>query len=517
MAKYEITGPDGAKYEITAPDNASEQDVMAYFQQNFPKPQAKTPPPNPLVASNAANKAIASVPDALLNTPANVINLAKAGFGTAATMAGRPDLAPNVSDPPNLTAKLFEKLGFINPAFDPQTQGQKILANVTQGATAAALSPARSIPQAMGNMAVGGASGLTSSAVKEATGSDTAAMAAGMLTPLAMQNIGQGGQRIADEVRKRQLDNQVRDQNLRTAQSKGYVIEPSTVNPSLVNNFLGSIAGKAATKQEATLRNQPITTDVTKSELRFGADKPITKETLADFREQAAWPYREAAKISPTADATVKKLQDTRFEKQSYWDHYRMSKDPESLRKAKSLQKVEDALESHLQGMATRAKKPDLVNELKNSRKEIAKSYSIEEALNPGDAQISAQSFGRQLVSGEPLSGGLKDVALFALGPGQRVTGRESATPPPDVSNLKPVASAALASSETPAGIFAAGIPLIGGPTRNLILSPEYQALFAKPNYDIPASARARSAMVQGSPEDELMRILLTNQGLLGQ
>lgn len=35
MAKYRITGPDGATYEVNAPDDASEQDVLAYAQSNF--------------------------------------------------------------------------------------------------------------------------------------------------------------------------------------------------------------------------------------------------------------------------------------------------------------------------------------------------------------------------------------------------------------------------------------------------------------------------------------------------
>lgn len=37
MARYEITGPDGARYEITAPDDASEADVMRVFQSQQPK------------------------------------------------------------------------------------------------------------------------------------------------------------------------------------------------------------------------------------------------------------------------------------------------------------------------------------------------------------------------------------------------------------------------------------------------------------------------------------------------
>lgn len=34
MARYEVTGPDGGRYEINAPDGASEQEILAYIQQN---------------------------------------------------------------------------------------------------------------------------------------------------------------------------------------------------------------------------------------------------------------------------------------------------------------------------------------------------------------------------------------------------------------------------------------------------------------------------------------------------
>jgi hypothetical protein len=35
MARYEITGPDGAKYEVNAPDNVGEKEVMDYAQKQF--------------------------------------------------------------------------------------------------------------------------------------------------------------------------------------------------------------------------------------------------------------------------------------------------------------------------------------------------------------------------------------------------------------------------------------------------------------------------------------------------
>jgi len=42
MPKYQITAPDGNKYEVNAPDGATQEQVLAYAQQNY-KPQAKEP------------------------------------------------------------------------------------------------------------------------------------------------------------------------------------------------------------------------------------------------------------------------------------------------------------------------------------------------------------------------------------------------------------------------------------------------------------------------------------------
>lgn len=40
MPKYRITAPDGKSYEVNAPDGASQEDVLAYAQQNFAQPDA---------------------------------------------------------------------------------------------------------------------------------------------------------------------------------------------------------------------------------------------------------------------------------------------------------------------------------------------------------------------------------------------------------------------------------------------------------------------------------------------
>lgn len=44
MARYEITGPDGSRYEVNAPDGASEQDAIAFLQQQIETPKQSEGP-----------------------------------------------------------------------------------------------------------------------------------------------------------------------------------------------------------------------------------------------------------------------------------------------------------------------------------------------------------------------------------------------------------------------------------------------------------------------------------------
>ncbi len=69
------------------------------------------------VGVNAVNKGMANTIDMLLNAPQNVANLARAGFGTAAIAAGRPDLAPEIRPTPDLARRAFTALGGIRPEF----------------------------------------------------------------------------------------------------------------------------------------------------------------------------------------------------------------------------------------------------------------------------------------------------------------------------------------------------------------------------------------------------------------
>lgn len=100
MPTFEVTSPDGKTFEITAPEGATKEQALAYAQSQF-KPEAPKPEATATDRVNAvitgANRGIAGLVGLPMDTAQNVLNLAKAGVGTIATAAGRPDLAPELS------------------------------------------------------------------------------------------------------------------------------------------------------------------------------------------------------------------------------------------------------------------------------------------------------------------------------------------------------------------------------------------------------------------------------------
>lgn len=99
--------------------------------------------------------------------------------------------------------------------------------------------------------------------------------------------------------------NAVRDTTVNTAMDEGYVMPPSANNPTWMNKKLESIAGKAATTQEAQIRNQVVTNRLAREELGLGPNTPITVGVLDMYREMHSGPYREVAKLPPAKDPAV--------------------------------------------------------------------------------------------------------------------------------------------------------------------------------------------------------------------
>lgn len=451
------------------------------------KPVAKPEPSDVSVALNSASKGIASIPDALLNVPNRLLNLGKAAFGAGATALGRSDLAPNLTPDPDFTRRAVTAMGAIRPENEPVNDRQRIIDTIAQAGMGAAVSPANSVRQVASNVATGALGGAAAGVTKEATDSDAAAMLAGAIVPGAVQTAGRVGRDRVAEATLNRTRNTVRDETLNEGREAGYVISPSAVNPSATNKILESIAGKAATRQEASKRNQNVTMDEAARDLGYPAGTALTRDELNAFRARTSAPYQELAQLSGRADAALFQLREARQQANHYFRFYERSADPNALANARALETRAATLERVLEREATNAGRPELIQRMREARAQIAKSHDVERALNVGSGEVDARVVGRELDQGRPLSGRMENVGKFAEAFRPYVQ-EASSVPTPGVSKLGAYGGAVLGAQGAQAagssGLFAAGLPLVSGPVRSMLLSRAYQERMANPNYN---------------------------------
>ncbi len=450
------------------------------------------------VALNAVAKGAAAIPDMFLNAPVNAYNLGKAGVGYAADKLGRPDILQNmeITPTPNFAHRGMSAMGLIKPEHEPHTTGQRMADTAIQGGVGMLVGPGSAIK----NAATGLLGGTAAQATKEITGSDTAAIAAGGLTPFALRAGNLGTHPSA---------NPVRDATLKEGQAAGYVVPPSSVNPSFFNNRMESIAGKAAVGQDAAARNQAVTNALAAKALGLPPDTAMTEGVLNTVRTTAAAPYRAVSSLSPVASSALEKLKETRAEASGFWKHYDRSADPKSLAEAKALSQKAEMYETAIEKIASRSGQPDLVDQLREARTTIAKSYDIERALNLGDANVSAPMIGRQLDKAgvKAKSGELATIGKMSEAFPQVM--REGArVPTAGVSGTDAAASALLGTmgygAAGPVGIGAAALPLLRGPARAMVLSDTYQQRMARPGTPPPPMSETalRSLLLQRAIAD---------------
>lgn len=245
----------------------------------------------------------------------------------------------------------------------------------------------------------------------------------------------------------------VRDATLKASQEAGYVVPPSTTNPTMSNKIMESVGGKIATAQDAAAQNADITNALAKKTLGLHPDAPLTQGALDAVRSEAS-PAYEAIKQAGTMqsdpayekalDALVSKyqgagksfpglvndqvsklvesLKQPTFEADSAVDATKVLR--ESASKAYSQgdkalgsayrtasNELEDLMERNLaKGGADAAK---TLQNFRDARQLIAKTYSVDKALNPDTGNVSAVKLAQLLAKGKPLSDELKTAAQF--------------------------------------------------------------------------------------------------------
>lgn len=87
MARYKITGPDGASYEVSAPDNASHEDVLAYAQKNFGQAEAPKASEAGIPWSDVPRQALSNLPSSAANVAKSLGHAIAHPIDTVSTMA----------------------------------------------------------------------------------------------------------------------------------------------------------------------------------------------------------------------------------------------------------------------------------------------------------------------------------------------------------------------------------------------------------------------------------------------
>jgi hypothetical protein len=479
MAKFEIEAPNGQKFLIEG--DGSPDEALAYFQENYKPPTAA----NAGAASFAAN---------VLGTPATIlkglVNLPGMALGIPAAAMGRPDLAPNVVDVPG-TGEFFKQ---------KFTQ----LANKTgiEGLNPNAPRPGDATNTAAYDFASRG--GFMPGSALPAAGSMVAEKlfgpewgGVGALFPSAATKVYNDAR--APGLAAEQQRNAVRDDTLKRARAEGMVTPPSVSNPGLVSNTLESVAGKAAVKQDANIRNSQVVENVVRRDIGLPENTPITVDALKGRRAEISVPYLEASKVSGNAKAYWDLYQQNREKSSLAWKEHDRSATRKSLEEAKYFDKQAGLYESRLAAETVKVGRPELMQQMRSSRAEMAKTYNVERALNLGDGSIDPGVLARAYDKGVPLTGGLETIAKFALSrDGKSVSRAVEGVGAPGVSALNTIGAGGmggvagylsnLAGLGGPEAAMlgvgaAAAYPALRSGARNLVLSDVYQRNFGAPSY----------------------------------
>lgn len=329
--------------------------------------------------------------------------------------------------------------------------------------------------------------------------------------------------------------NATRDATLLAGRDAGYVVTPSQAGAGgVVNKVLEGLGGKIKTQQAASVKNQAVTDSLVRKSLGLADDAPLTTETLNGVRQQAGQVYEtlrglgtvqadadfklalaNATKQSQGAsrsfpglvkrnpvDDIVQALDKPNFDAGDAVDAVRLLRDQaDSFYSAgdkangKAVKGIATALEDSLERAAQNSNQPGLVNAFRDARKLIAKTYTVQNALNQGAGTINAQKLASQLAKGKPLSGELKKVAEFS-----------QAFP-------KATQSGVDVPAFSPLDVFSGGLGAgLGSPTmiaatasrpvaRSLVLNQGYQrAMVNAPSYEVGLLPRAAAKAINSDP-----------------
>lgn len=428
MATYRITAPNGATYEVSAPDGASEADVMAYAQKNFnQKPKEQDFSFDPARDMSMGERFLSGVGKAYTDLGRGVGQMVGAVDRQDVGESRKLD-APLMNTGAGMAGNLAGNVALLAPtALIPGAN--TVTGAATVGAVAGALSPSESGRETFTNIVAGGAGGAAGQAI--------ANKVPGML---------QG--RVQTAAAK-QAANAQKFAAARQGAQHGYVVPPADLEPGIVSEAVSGLSGKIKTAQVASQRNQGVTDRLAREALGLKAGDTLDIPALNTIRSQAGQaydavqslgtikpgqnyhasldaivqPHVRAGNSFPSAkpNPIIEEINTLRTQSFDAADAVAKIKTLRSDADAayisgnkdlgKALKSGADALEQAIDDHLAAAGPSRMLADFREARKLIAKTYTVQKALNSQTGAVSAPQLAKDLAKGKPLSGELRTVA----------------------------------------------------------------------------------------------------------
>lgn len=367
--------------------------------------------------------------------------------------------------------------------------------------------------------------------------------------------VGQyGGEKLAQGLANRaarketqlaadKVQNTSRDATVAAAKEAGYVFPPASIAPTTTNRILEGLSGKASTAQGAAVKNEAVTLALAKRDLGFPDSVPVTKETLSKAREVAGTAYEQLkgfGKIHADDDfaralqgttaeyralvtdfpelangkieSLVQTLSKPEFNSASAVElvkrlrrdaraNYKAFDDPERLALAKVQDGAHKAIEDLMERNLAATGNEGFLDVFRKARTMIAKTHTIEDALEESTGKIVAKK-----IKGGHLTGGLATIAKTQEAFPKALQNMNTSNL--GMSPLDFLAGMVGGSAAGPTGLAAAAARPVA---RAGLLSGPYQKAMVNPQkYDLGAAEKMLARF--GSDPEKLKRL----GGLLG-
>lgn len=242
----------------------------------------------------------------------------------------------------------------------------------------------------------------------------------------------------------------------------GYVLPPTSITekPGMVSSLLAGWGGKIKTAQGAAERNQTVTNELAAQALGQPRSTELTPALFENIRQQAGQAYQAVASVAPVLNAdaqfaaditklgsrnsqaqllfpkitrnpgiaelvddltanpqiptgtAVEIVKELRFNANA---NLKAREDPSKLALGLAQRQAADAMDALMERTAIASGAPDVVQNYRDARMLIAKSYDVESATNEATGDVNARRLASLKAHGRPLTGELDTIANVAL------------------------------------------------------------------------------------------------------